>query len=247
MCTRANHRSVPDSLHALIGSVAAFASAFVMLVMAVITIPFRLVRPRPTKHGNPASIDHVEVQVHLGNRERVSAIEHNCRAALERAARTWAPFPLPLDRVEVLSSAPPLGKMDIYEQWVHAASGAIPMAGSLVVVSIGTALEARDLTPDEIAGALAGQIERLVIDRYKREHPQEQQTTANTHEPRWQPVVVQGSAMAFDAGRESNPPPDNVTEFNSVRALLADIKKSQPLVPAGPSQNGSHTEPKRAS
>ncbi len=169
MCTRANHRSVPDSLHALIGSVAAFASAFVMLVMAVITIPFRLVRPRPTKHGNPASIDHVEVQVHLGNRERVSAIEHNCRAALERAARTWAPFPLPLDRVEVLSSAPPLGKVDIYEQWVHAASGAIPMAGSLVVVSIGTALEARDLTPDEIAGALAGQIERLVIDRYKRE------------------------------------------------------------------------------
>ncbi len=246
MCTRANHRSVPDSLHALIGSVAAFASAFVMLVMAVITIPFRLVRPRPTKHGNPASIDHVEVQVHLGNRERVGAIEHNCRAALERAARTWAPFPLPLDRVEVLSSAPPLGKVDIYEQWVHAASGAIPMAGSLVVVSIGTALEARDLTPDEIAGALAGQIERLVIDRYKREHPQEQPTTANTHEPRWQPVVVQGSAMAFDAGRESNPPPDNVTEFNSVRALLADIKKSQPLVPAGPSQNGIHSDPNPA-
>jgi len=247
MCTRANHRSVPDSLHALIGSVAAFASAFVMLVMAVITIPFRLVRPRPTKHGNPASIDHVEVQVHLGNRERVSAIEHNCRAALERAARTWAPFSLPLDRVEVLSSAPPLGKVDIYEQWVHAASGAIPMAGSLVVVSIGTALEARDLTPDEIAGALAGQIERLVIDRYKRDHPLEQPTTPVAHEPRWQPVVVQGSAMAFDAARESDPPLDNVTEFNSVRALLADIKKSQPLVPAGPSQNGVHTEPNPAS
>ena len=93
MCTRANRRSVSDSLHALIGSVAAFASAFVMLVMAVITVPLRLVWPRPTKHGNPASIDHVEVQVHLGNRERVGAIEHNCRAALRRAARTWAPFP----------------------------------------------------------------------------------------------------------------------------------------------------------
>ena len=246
MCTRANRRSVPDSLHALIGSVAAFASAFVMLVMAVITVPLRLVRPRPTKHGKPASIDHVEVQVHLGNRERVGAIEHTCHAALKRAARTWAPFPLPLDRVEVLSSAPPLGKVDIYEQWVPAATGAIPMAGSLVVVSIGTALEARDLTPDEIAGALAGQIERLVIDRYKREHPQEQPTAPVAHEPRWQPVVVQGSAMAFDAGRESDPPPDNVTEFNSVRALLADIKKSQPLVPAGPSQNGTHTEPNPA-
>jgi len=94
-------------------------------------------------------------------------------------------------------------------------------------------------------GLTPGQIERLVIDRYKREHPQEQQATPVAHEPRWQPVVVQGSAMAFDTGRD--PPPDNVTEFNSVRALLADIKKSQPLVPAGPSQNGVHTEPNPAS
>src|SRR5439155_2765713 len=83
-CTRANRRSVPDSLHALIGSVAAFTSAVVMLVMAMITVPLRLVRPSPTKHGKPASIDHVEVQVHLGNRERVGAIEHTCHAALKR-------------------------------------------------------------------------------------------------------------------------------------------------------------------
>src|SRR5438105_5832799 len=218
MCTRANRRSVPDSLHALIGSLVAFASASFVLVMAMSSAPVRLVRPRPTKHGNPASIDHVEVQVHLGNRERVGAIEHNCRAALERAARTWAPFPLPLDRVEVLSSAPPLGKVDIYDQWAPAATGAIPLAGSLVVVSIGTALEARDLTPDEIAGALAGQIERLVIDRYKREHPQEQQATPTAREPLWQRVVVHGSAMTLEPAPESNAAPDNISEFNSVRA-----------------------------
>src|SRR2546423_2586721 len=118
MCTRANRRSVPDSLHALVGTLVAFASALFVLVMAIVTFPVRLVRPGPTKHGRPASTEHVEVQVHLGNRERVGAIEHSCRAALKRAARTWAPYPLPLDRVEVLSSAPPLGKVDIYERWM---------------------------------------------------------------------------------------------------------------------------------
>jgi hypothetical protein len=246
MCTRANRRSVPESLHALVGIVVAFASALFVLVVAVVTFPVRLVRPRPTKHGNPASTEHVEVQVHLDNRERVGAIEHSCRAALKRAARTWAPYPLPLDRVEVLSSAPPLGKVDIYERWMAEPNDASPPAGSLVVVAIGTALEARELTPDEIAGALASQIERLVIDRYKREHPQEQPTPPSTREPQWQPVVVHGSAMVIDPARASNPPPDNVTELNSVRALLADIKKSQPLVPAGPSQNGVHREPEPA-
>jgi len=246
MCTPANRRSVSDSLHALVGSLVAFASALFVLVVAMVTLPVRLVRPRSTKHGKPAPTDHVEVQVHLSNVERVGAIDRSCRAALKRAARTWAPFPLPLDRIEVLSSAPPLGKVDIYERWAPAHASPSPMAGSLVVVSIGTALEARDLTPDEIAGALAGQIQRLVIDRYKREHPQEQPTTPIAREPQWQPVLVQGSAMAFDSARESNPPPDNVTELNSVRALLADIKKSQPLVPAGSSQNGVHREPEPA-
>jgi len=246
MCTRANRRSVPDSLHALVDTLLAFASALFALVMAMVTFPVRLVRPGPNKHGKPASTEHVEVQVHLGNRERVGAIEHSCRAALKRAARTWAPYPLPLDRVEVLSSAPPLGKVDIYERWMAASNDASPSAGALVVVAIGTALDARDLTPDEIAGALAGQIERLVIDRYKREHPQEQAAAPTTREPQWQPVVVQGSAMTLEPARESNPAPENITEFNSVRALLADIKKSQPLVPAGPSQNGIHREPEPA-
>jgi hypothetical protein len=75
MCTRANRGSVPDSLHALIGAVVALATAFVVLTTAVMTVPLRLVRQRPTKHGKPASIEHVEVQVHLGNRERVGAID----------------------------------------------------------------------------------------------------------------------------------------------------------------------------
>jgi len=247
MCTRANRGSVPDSLHALFISLAAFASATLALVLALATAPVRLVRSRPAKHGKPASTDHVEVQVHLTDRKRVEEIERSCRTALKRAARTWAPFPLRLDRVEVLSSAPPLGKADIYERWVSVQPDAEAGAGSLVVISLGTAIEGRDLTLDQIAGALAGQIERLVIDRYQREHPQEQSTVARGREPEQQPAVAPRMGTAIENLREAGPHPDNITEFSNVRALLADIKKSQPLVPAGSSQNGVHTEPNPAS
>ena len=48
-----------------------------------------------------------------------------------------------LDRVEVLSSAPPLGKVDIYERWAGLPPGANLGVGSLVVVSLGTAAETR--------------------------------------------------------------------------------------------------------
>src|SRR6266487_2856136 len=118
MCTRANRASVPDSLHALFGSLVAFISSVLALGIALATAPIRMVRSRPTKHGKPFSTKHVEVQVHVSDSERVRAIKRSCRDALQRAARTWAPFPLPLDRVEVLSSAPPLGKVDIYERWI---------------------------------------------------------------------------------------------------------------------------------
>jgi cyclase len=45
MCTRANRSSVRDSLPALVGSLVAFASALFPLVVAVVTVPVRLVRP----------------------------------------------------------------------------------------------------------------------------------------------------------------------------------------------------------
>src|SRR5437870_2880937 len=130
MCTRANRASVPDSAHALFGSLVAFISAVLALFIAVATAPIRIARSRPTKHGKPASTNHVEVQVHLRNDERVRAIQRSCRDALLRAARTWAPFPLPLDRVEVLSSAPSLGKVDIYERWATVPPGANAAVGS---------------------------------------------------------------------------------------------------------------------
>jgi hypothetical protein len=141
------------------------AIAVAALAVAITTAPRRALRSKPAKHGKPATTEHVQVQVHLADNGRVRDIERSCRAALNRAARTWAPFPLPLDRVEVLPSAPPLGKADIFEQWASTSTEREAAIASLVVVSIGTAADGRDLVPDEIAGALAVQIEKLVIDR----------------------------------------------------------------------------------
>jgi hypothetical protein len=168
MCTRANRASVSDSFHAVAAALFALASAVVALAAA--TIPWRTLRSRPTTRARVDSAMQIEIQVHLSDGERVRAIERSCRTGLKRAARTWAPFALPLDRVEVIPSAPPLGKTDIFDEWFTGRSGHGAQAGALVVVSLGTSQEGRELSPDEIAGALVGQVERLVIDRYRREH-----------------------------------------------------------------------------
>ncbi|MBV9329913.1 MAG: hypothetical protein JO352_39935 [Chloroflexi bacterium] len=165
MCTRANSASVPNSFHALVNSTLALAGAIMLLVVALATVPWRAAGSQATRHGKPASTRHIEVQVHLNDRQRARAIERSCRDALRRAARTWAPFPLPLDRVEVAPSAPPLGKADIFDQWLTASHQGEPGGAALVVVALGTSIDGRELRPEEIAGALAAQIERLVIER----------------------------------------------------------------------------------
>src|ERR687883_261302 len=99
MCARANSASVPDSFHAVVGSILAVAGAVVALVVALATAPWRAAVLRPTK----------------------------------------------------------LGKADIFEQWVTTSGQVGPEAGTLVVVSIGTTLDGRDLSADEIGGALAAQ------------------------------------------------------------------------------------------
>jgi hypothetical protein len=244
MCTRANSASVPDSFHAVISSFLAIAGAVLALVVALATAPWRAATSRPTSHRKPSSTAHIAVQVHLDDGGRVRAMERSCRAALKRAARTWAPFPLPLDRVEVISSAPPLGKSDIFEQWVTTSGTGDPGTGRLVVVSIGTTVDGRQRAPDEIGGALAAQVEKLVIDRYRREHPQP--TTPTASEPDQLPLRIPdlGPLVGLASEREST---GNVTDLSTVRALLADIKKGQPLVPAGPSTNGVHSGPDSAS
>ena len=81
-----------------------------------------------------------------------------------------------------------------------------------------------------------------MIDRYRREHP------ASTAAPGENGRVPQLTSMALvvaDADRLADArPADNVTD---IRTLLEGMKKSQPLVPAGPSKNGIHLEPDSAS
>jgi hypothetical protein len=218
------------------------ASAIVALAIAAATIPWRTLRSRPPTRARVDSTTHIEIQVHLSDGEHVRAIERSCRTGLKRAARTWAPFALPLDRVEVIPSAPPLGKADIFDQWFDGPPGEGNEASALVVVSLGTSQEGRELSPDEIAGALVGQVERLVIDRYRREHPAPTPATVGrSHDS----PLTSMSALVTDGERSADGgPPDNVTD---IRALLEGIKKSQPLVPAGSSKNGVHQEPDPAS
>ena len=109
MCTRANRASVPDSVQALAAALLTVASAAVALAIATATIPWRILRSRPLSHGKVDSTTHIQIQVHLSDGQRVRTIERSCRTGLKRAARTWAPFPLPLDRVEVIPSAPARG------------------------------------------------------------------------------------------------------------------------------------------
>jgi len=94
--------------------------------------------------------------------------------------------------------------VDIYERWVSVKPDAEAGVGSLVVVSLGTAIEGRDPTSDQIAGALAGQIERMVIDRYQREHPQEQSTISPVRAPEQQPAVAPGMGTAISIRRASS-------------------------------------------
>jgi hypothetical protein len=237
---------VPDSLNAVVGSLTGLAIAIFTLFVAVISAPVRKVRRARFPRWSPVSTSHIDVQVHSEDAKRVDEIERSCRAALKRLARTWAPYPLPLDRVEVLSSAPPLGKTDIYERWVQLSPTEGPQ--SLVIVSLGTVRDQRALTADEIAGALAGQIELLVADRYRRQHAAEPAPGAAVNE------LESRADVGLDPGVEPvafapypTPPVDKVTELNSVRALLADMKRSQPLVPAGSTQNGVHPDQDPAS
>ena len=99
MCTRANRASVSDSARALLASFVSVVLAFGTLTVAIAAIPVRGLRTRANRYGRPASIANVEVQVHVDDGARARAVERSTRAALHRAARTWAPYPLPLDLV----------------------------------------------------------------------------------------------------------------------------------------------------
>ena len=257
MCTRPTptYRSVSASAGALGVSVLNAFQALALLLVALATAPIRQLacfrHPQRT-----AALAHVDVQVHLGDRACVAELESIVWNTLARAQQTWAPLPLPLDRVVVGAGFPATGRSDIYEDFHQRAdTGAAGEAAERrrVVVSLGVRDGARDLDGWEIAGALAAQIQGLVDER-SRQHrslsvPAAVVAQATARVAR--PTAVEGvdptgvaavaphahlglaasSATTTDARSEEVP---------SLADLLATVQKGQPLVAAGPSSNGTH-------
>jgi hypothetical protein len=176
MCVaQPNRASVPDSWRALSSAIAVSAHAALLLLVAVATLPFRLLGRGfggSRQHTRPAPVSQIGIEVHLDDRRCVAEITSALRGTLERSARTWAPHPLPLDRIVVGAAFPPEGTADIYDDWTEVPPRAGKRAShSLVVVSLGLWQGERDLEPFEIAGSLSAQIHRLVDERYRRRKP----------------------------------------------------------------------------
>jgi len=164
MGTRADRHSIAASSRAFVDAIVASGVALAMLVLALLTAPIRLVRGRSQAHARPASIKHVEVQVHLEDARCAVQIHQMLRRTLERAARTWAPLPLPIDRIVVGVGFPARGRVDTYTDFPRLAGHALDQP--FAVVTLGVRDGERDLEPAELCGALAAQIQAVIADRY---------------------------------------------------------------------------------
>jgi hypothetical protein len=172
MCTRPSpsYRSVSASACALGVSALNVFHALALMLVALVTAEVRLLAQRRLPRRNTA-LASVDVQVHLGNSACVAELESIVWKTLRRAQRTWAPLPLPLDRVVVGAGFPATGQADIYEEFADLTTTSAGDARHhrRVVVSLGVRDGTRDLDGWEIAGALAAQIQ-VLVDDHCREH-----------------------------------------------------------------------------
>src|SRR4051812_28922382 len=170
MCTRPtpSYHSVSASAGALGVSALNALQALVLLLVALVTAPVRYVTRR-RQHRPLAGVD---VQVHLGDSRCVSELESIVWNTLRRAQQTWAPLPLPLDRVVLGAGFPPTGRADVYDDFLELADSSDTRDSEprrRVVVSLGVRDGTRDLDGWEIAGALAAQIQ-VLVDDHCRQH-----------------------------------------------------------------------------
>ena len=257
MCTRPapSWQSVGASTRAFCLSLLAVLHAAAVLLVAILSAPVR--RPwswnRPQR---PTTLQHVEVHVHLGDPVCIAELEAIVWKTLARAERTWAPLPLPVDRVVVGAGFPAGGRSDVYDDFLGVVDGASPGETSInprrrVVISLGVRDGTRDLDGWEIAGALAAQIQGLVDD-WCRQH---RSLSAPVTEQR--PAVVTtrlnrpsiAAEQQFSTGTAVPAPeqpsttpiaPRSDQEVPSLAELLATVQQGQPLVAAGPTSNGTH-------
>src|SRR5919202_3273559 len=127
MCTRPapSWRSVPASARALGLSLLAVVHAAAVLLLAILGAPVRRLWPS-SRRQRPATLEHVEVQIHLGDPACIAELEAIVWKTLARAERTWAPLPLPVDRVVVGAGFPAGGRADVYDDFLAMAEGALP-------------------------------------------------------------------------------------------------------------------------
>jgi hypothetical protein len=135
------------------------------VVIAPLWLPARLLGRRP-----PGQAETINIEVHLANRRRSISVERLLRTTLRQCARTWAPHPLPIDRIAVHAGAPPAGRAQVYERWMPTEDAQHRSLASLAVISLGL-LDAtgHPLDDQQLAGALATQIAALVTERYQRQ------------------------------------------------------------------------------
>ena len=257
MCMRPTPscHSVVASARALGAAVLATVQAVVFLLVALASSPFRRLwhlhwPPRP------AGLAHVDVQVHLGDRACITELEAIVWKTLARAERTWAPLPLPVDRVVVGAGFPASGRADVYDDFLAMAEGApgdTPrQPHRRVVISLGVRDGTRDLDGWEIAGALAAQIQALVDDQCRQHKslavhvPGQRPAAATTRLTRPSSVAEQQPSAAAAVPAREGPATAAPTEAHpdqevpNLAELLATVQQGQPLVAAGPSTNGTH-------
>ena len=257
MCTRPDHHSVSTSARAFARSCFALASCFCVLLLALLCAPARLAASRRTRQPSVPSVAHVDIQVHLEDAKCVSELKRVIRQTLRRTARTWAPLPLPVDRIVVGATFPASGKVDLYTGLPHAAPSATGNSNArpFVVVSLGLRDGDRELDTSEVAGALAAQIQAVIDDQYA------QRTTLSAlPRPATPSTVASSAASPLRSGGSSIRPRPSTAEppslsapnseavgrteaeptFPSMREYIATKQQSQPLEVTGSSTNGTH-------
>ena len=164
--------SAAGSWRALVAALLAAVRALASLLFALGRAPFR--RLGRTRSGRPTPASRIPIEVHLTDPAQQAEIEQAVRATLIRCARTWAPRPLPFDRVEVLYGAPARGQASTFTRWAELAPAeGSPRHRPLTVLSLGlTDDEGRALEAAEIAGAVAVQVRSVLAKRYMSEHPE---------------------------------------------------------------------------
>jgi hypothetical protein len=140
----------------------------------VLTDPVRFLAQLLRRRQSPGQAETIGIEVHLFDRRRAAEIERRLRAALRQFARTWAPHPLPLDRVTVYAGAPTEGRRQVYEQWLPANDPKQQPSASLTVISLGLVDSAgRPLDDQQLVGALANNLAALIVDRHQRQRAAE--------------------------------------------------------------------------